>query len=508
MAQDYWWVTRPKRKLNAIPEELAAFCSAALGRQWTGNREAHLSFEKELESTGTKRIGERRDAKGSGGRTHAVMLYSLGLWFEKADEVFLTLAGEAIMKGKPPVPILKKQVLNFQYPSAYSASVKISPRFTLKPFIFLLKLLADNRITLLSQEEIAFVVAIQAENDGCFEKIAKNILIYREANIKWQIFGDEYLSEHGATEGNLMDLANTMMNWLDYTQLVYREKKVIVIDPEKLQEVRQIIENNKKLIHFPDAADIYQRKYGLDPWHLKDTRNLLHTTSISSRSIDRNRIIRTFFNYSSLNPISTIDSKVVEYIQNETGTDYKFTESVLMETYPHGAISGYLINYRNMAFKGREKAIDFEIATMNLFHEIFKYQTIHLGQTGAKSAPDVLIVSDTEGYQAIIENKAYSQYSISGDHHNRMVYNYLKGISNYSEYSLPIGFFTYISGGFASNIDSQIQNAVDKSGIHGSGITVSNLIAMIEKHTEEPYSHRDLRKIFGLDRQILLSDIN
>lgn len=30
--QDYWWVTRPKRKLNPIPEELAAFCSTALGK--------------------------------------------------------------------------------------------------------------------------------------------------------------------------------------------------------------------------------------------------------------------------------------------------------------------------------------------------------------------------------------------------------------------------------------------------------------------------------------------
>ena len=35
MAQDYWWVTRPKRKLNPIPEELAAFSSVALGKKWS-----------------------------------------------------------------------------------------------------------------------------------------------------------------------------------------------------------------------------------------------------------------------------------------------------------------------------------------------------------------------------------------------------------------------------------------------------------------------------------------
>ena len=89
-----------------------------------------------------------------------------------------------------------------------------------------------------------------------------------------------------------------------------------------------------------------------------------------------------------------------------------------------------------------------------------------------------------------------------------MVHNYLESISNYSEFNLPIGFFTYISGGFVKHIDQQIKSEVDESGIHGSGITVSNLISLIEQHQESPYSHQELRNIFGLDRQILLSDLH
>jgi len=103
--KDYWFVTRPKRKLNSIPEVLAAFCTVALDNQWSGNRKLHIAFEEELEKTGTKRIGERRDASGSGGRTHAAMLFGLGLWFEKDKKVYLTLAGEAIMNGKPIIAI-------------------------------------------------------------------------------------------------------------------------------------------------------------------------------------------------------------------------------------------------------------------------------------------------------------------------------------------------------------------------------------------------------------------
>ena len=70
-----------------------------MGKSGQGIENSHIEFEIELEQTGTKRVGERRDASGSGGRTHAAMLYSLGLWFEKNETVFLTLAGEAIMQG-------------------------------------------------------------------------------------------------------------------------------------------------------------------------------------------------------------------------------------------------------------------------------------------------------------------------------------------------------------------------------------------------------------------------
>ena len=507
MAQDYWFVTRPKRKLDAIPEELAAFVAVALNQKWRGNRALHLAFEEELEHTGTKRIGERRDGAGSGGRTHAAMLYSLGLWFEKEQRVYLTLAGEAILAGKPLIPILKKQVIRFQYPSAYSESAKVTPRFRVRPFLFLLRLLSDSRIGVLRQEEIAYIVLIEAEKetDSCYEYVVKRILQYRESGPA--MLSDEYFLSHQASSDNLMDVANTMMNWLDYTQLVYRDIKTIGILEEKTSEVAQILSSNLPFIPYPCDSDIFQRKYGVDPWHQKDTRNLLNTLTISSASIDRSRILRSFFNYSSLQPVINITGEIVDIISQDAGTNYRFTEDVLTSTYPNGALSGYLINYRNMAFKGKDEAIDFEKATANLFRDVFGYDARHLGQLGAVSSPDVLLISDNDGYQAIIDNKAYAQYSISGDHHNRMVYNYIKGIKNYSDSNYPIGFFTYICGGLANGIDQQIKKEVASSGTHGSAITVSNLISMIDKQATSPYSHLELRRVFGIDRQVHLSDI-
>ena len=179
-------------------------------------------------------------------------------------------------------------------------------------------------------------------------------------------------------------------------------------------------------------------------------------------------------------------------------------------TYPHGSIGAFMASYFEMAFKGTEEAVDFEKATTELFRDVFKYKAIHLGQTGSKSAPDILLLSDKEGYQSIIDNKAYSKYSITGDHHNRMVHNYIEKISTYSDSAYPIGFFTYIAGGFGKQIDRQIQSEVEESGVHGSGITVSNFIRMIENQSNGNivYSHKDLRRIFGIDRQVRLEDIS
>lgn len=300
-----------------------------------------------------------------------------------------------------------------------------------------------------------------------------------------------------------------MMNWLDYTRLVYREPKTIGIAPESINEVKTIISQPSKFIPWNVTPDIFQRQYGLDPWHKKDTRNLLKTPGqITSNFINKHRILQVFFNYASLRPVAKIDDPVVRAVCEKAGTEYRLTYDILSSKYPHGAINGFLTGYRDMAFKGKDESREFEIATTSIFKEVFGYSATHLGQGGAKSVPDVLLISDNDGYQSIIDNKAYSRYSISGDHHNRMVHNYLGGIMNYNGgCRCPIGFFSYISGGFGDNIDNQIKSISTESNVPGSGITVGNFINLIEQHLQQPYNHAELRSIFSIDRQVLLSDL-
>lgn len=501
---NYWWVTRPKRKLNSIPEILSVFAGATLEHQWDGSRNLHIQFENDLEAAGLKRVGSRRDGGGSGGRTYAAWLRSLGLICEEttSKQVYLTLAGEAIIDGKSPVKVLKKQVLEYQFPSQFSISVHVNERFKIKPFRFLLQLLMDDRIGTLSTDEVGKIVITEAETERDYEKIVNRLIAYRNFgdNILADDFFTKYIPDVNPESADpyqkLKDIANTMFNWLEYTQLIGRDTGIIFVPDENKEEVKRILDEKSPLITNPNDSEFFQRKYGIDPWHRKDTRNLLETKTVTSRSIDVQRIKNAMIMLASRRPIKSIDTGVIDYVVETTGTDRVLVENTLLSAYPHGLIGGFLANYYEMAFKGTEEAVEFEKATTDLFRDVFGYNSIHLGQTGSKSAPDILLLSDSEGYQAIIDNKAYSKYSITGDHHNRMVHNYIEKVSNYSDSSYPIGFFSYIAGGFISTFDRQVASEIEESNVNGSGITVATFIKMIEKNTDQPYSHKQLRDIF------------
>ena len=515
---NYWWVTRPKRKLNSVPEVLASISTIALQNEWQGQKDTQLSVEDALEDAGLKRVGERRDQGGSGARTYIAWLKSLGLLFtaQNSKKLELTLAGEAVLQNDFPFETIKNQVLKYQFPSNFSLSrnIDVSPRFKVHPFIFLLKLLTNQAIQYLTVEEIALIVILHGENEtaSCYEKVINRILDYRAHEEFYMTTEDWTLyppsKGNGRPDdptGHLLDIGNTIINWLEYTQLAKRDedKKVRILEDKK-DEVNTILAKPIPFIDRPENEEVYQRKYGLDTKHSKDTRNLANTKTITSKIIDEQKIKSAFISLSLSSPITAITQDIIETIKQNTGIDKSKIEDYLLKTYPHGAIGSFMSEYFEMAFKGREDATEFEKNTVLLFQEIFHYNAKHVGPIGL--TPDVLIVSDSDGYQAIIDNKAYSKYTISNDHRNRMIHNYIYGINNYSESKTPLAFFTYIAGGFGSTIDSQLKSISDESSVNGSAITVARFIDLIKNHQNEEYSHSELRKIFSLNREIRNGD--
>ena len=161
--------------------------------------------------------------------------------------------------------------------------------------------------------------------------------------------------------------------------------------------------------------------------------------------------------------LKTMEERValVDKIVSQTGLDSRFVEDALLRLYPHGAIGSFMTEYFEMAFKGRDEAAEFEKATVQLFHDVFGFESHHVGPIGL--TPDVLLLSDSEGYAGIIDNKAYSKYTISNDHHNRMVHNYIEGFRNYCDSDKPLAFFSYVAGGFGTNIDGQLRRIVEEN---------------------------------------------
>ena len=515
---NYWWVTRPKRKLNSVPEVLAAFADLSLNQEWNGQRDSHLAYEDALEAAGLKRKGERRDQTGGGARTYKAWLVSLGLIFEQEStgKIKLTLAGEAIMNGDFPVDVLTNQILKYQFPSAFSLGrgVQVADRFKIRPFRFLLKLLDDSKVGYLTEEEIAKIVVTEAENesDKCYNYIVDRIMQFRS-------YGDSCLEEdfftkYQSSKGKVnpahpyshsTDLANTLINWLEYTQLAKREDGKVEILDDKREEVREILSERPNFIDRPEQHEYFQRKYGIDPKHKKDSRNLAMTQTITAMLIAKQKVRQAYIAESLERPITKITPRVVDFIVQRTGIDGKTVEDILIETYPNGSVGAFMTKYFEMAFKGRDEATEFEKATVELFQDVFGFEARHVGPIGL--TPDVLLLSDENGYQAILDNKAYHKYTINNDHYNRMVHNYIGNIANYSKSDKPLAFFSYIAGGFGSSIDKQLRNIADATGVDGSAMSVSNVIKMVEQHKETPYTHQKIRDIFSVNRQVLMSDI-
>ena len=495
-----------------------AFADLSLNEEWVGQRGSHLAYEEALEAAGLKRVGERRDQTGGGARTYKAWLHSLGLIFtqESTGKIKLTLAGEAIMSGESPVSVLTNQILKYQFPSSFSIGrgVQVSPRFRIRPFRFLLKLLFDGRIGYLTEEEIAKLIVTEAENetDKCYEFIVDRITQFR--NFRDSILEDDFLTKYQSSKGevnlehpysHLTDLANTLVNWLEYTQLVKREEGRVKILDEKRSEVFEIISVTPSFIDRPEQQEFFQRKFGVDLKHKKDSRDLTKAITITPRIIARQKVMQAYIAESLNRPITGITSALVDYIISSTGIDGKTVEEILIETYPNGSVGSFMTKYFEMAFKGRDEATEFEKATVELFRDVFKFNTKHVGPIGL--TPDVLLVSDDDGYQAILDNKAYHKYSINNDHRNRMIHNYIANVTNYGVKDKPLAFFSYIAGGFGPNIDSQISDIYEETGICGSAITVTNVIKMVERNEDNSYTHKSIKDIFSLNRQILLRDI-
>lgn len=225
--------------------------------------------------------------------------------------------------------------------------------------------------------------------------------------------------------------------------------------------------------------------------------------------IERNeaRIRSEYVLLSLKTPITGITKEIVEKISNNTGISEQFVERFLIQNYSHGNIDDFFLSYRELAQLGKKGARDFELATCEMFRNIFHMKAEHVGPIG--NTPDVFVESEDFGYCGIIDNKAYKNgYSISGNHKRVMEDVYIPNYRIYGKTSSPLAFFTYIAGSFGSNINSQVSSISKDMGINGSAMPVDIFINIAQDYAEKGLDHLFIKKVFSVNREVTLADID
>ncbi len=102
---------------------------------------------------------------------------------------------------------------------------------------------------------------------------------------------------------HLTDIANTIVNWIEYTQLAKRndDGQLVILD-DKRDEVQSILSVTPPFIDRPEQHEYFQRKYGIDPKHTKDLRNLTATRTVTHKMIAEQKIKQAFISESLKTP--------------------------------------------------------------------------------------------------------------------------------------------------------------------------------------------------------------
>jgi hypothetical protein len=496
---------------------MAAFREVAHGREWAGATQLHIAFEEVLERELIKRHGARRDARGSGGRTHAALLKSLGLTFVREDngQLALTLAGEALAGGEPPAEILAGQVLKYQFPSAYSIGphVGVASRFSLRPFVLLLRLLRDDSIGFLSEEEIALRVITLGERHSPSEttRVAQKVLEFRDDGFSSlePDFRTRFLSRRGdpaRLEMALGDIANTAINWLQQTGVVEREGAQVWITPGLEGRVDSLIDQFGAigLIPDPHRQESYQRRYGLPPGKRKDTRDLGRESASSSISLEALRVQTTLLSISRVELISKMPpSELTERIVKKTGFKHAVVQSILDELIPNSGrtLNQFLLGYASLARGGREGARDFEQATADVFEKIFGLDATHIGQTGR--SPDVLVSSAGE-WRLIVDTKAYEKgYSFPASDDRAMT----EYVARFQAESGGLAGWTVLSSSFGPGVAKKVRNIHAATGVPGSVVGITAWLAVIQRFERGDLESRDLLRLLTLNREVTVEDV-
>jgi hypothetical protein len=490
-----------------------------------------------------------------------------GLWFREHQTrtVQLTLCGEALVKGQNPVPLLTKQVITFQYPAPYflERRASIDPQFHIHPYRFILELLLNEEIKALTEEELARIIIFTKTEDELDNKVQEILkfrkervpskissLYYKYSNemyglerrikkiigIDKRIEGDiidaiardtgcsknvvetiivnesKFEKEFGTAEER-QSIANTMVNHLEYTQLIERQRRAescfYIKNKEAVFETfdrypERFIPIHRRL-NFLETEELFQRQYGLDLFRQKDTRKLTEVPVVPRGELAKRKIIRMYETIQAHKPTMHLSSELFGEISQRTGCPVQEVESIISTEVPPPTLEPFERRFLELSTSGLKGWVEFQEVATNLFgQEGFGFIAKNISQEGRE--PDILIIAiiDDE-YVAIIDVKAQPRFSLP------VRPKMCEYVDRYKKYDyqgrmLDLAFYLYLAGGFKGtmNIAKKISYT---TGVKGSYIAADNVVRLLRKHKQSPISQKKFRELFSIDREVTVSDI-
>jgi hypothetical protein len=514
-----WMFPRPKRyiepwKMTQIVQLFTSFPVVL-----RGNRQAQDRLYDAMEELNIKSIGSRRDPNDGGTRTYRALLKCLGLVFEKDRKLFPTIAGEALSSGEDPIGALQSVLLRHQYPSDYAHRSKIHPEIKIKPFLFILKFLHDAELEYqLTTNELAIVVAY-GHNDDCYSYCKEKILCLRNGgefrnafnNIQQDLVTPRSSDDIALRLRDVKDIANTAKNYLQASHLI------TVIREGRTEEVFTFNEEFENLYQEEMSAyfqfipfhlgyhESFQRSYG----RFRSQRDNRSFSEINSQVSSTGFIKSLYVDYAGKN----IFGEVPEDFVSDVSRRYGFSAHDVIgavESIESSSRDIFESNYLHLAQAGKHAAIEFEIATKEIFCKNLPYYAEHTGQRVRNGSvggySDIFLIPLNQSYCAIVDTKASPSYTISSNDYAKMVSNY---IPNYRELcppglNLQLKFCLYVASGFSRNNDHKQQELFNEKGVYASRMTAKNLLKLTQSAIAEDEGR--LEALFSQNKELTSSD--
>lgn len=494
-----WFITRPERDPKFHRDALLALSEATMGFsiQWSGNREAHLNYERALNTRGVKRENVSND--GSGGRTWAAMLKTFAyVYTDEEGYLKLTKVGKKILDGEKVRDNVTKQILTLQIPNAYFLESGFRPQFEsnfrIRPARFLIKLTNQAQLNhYVTKEEITFFV-LTAKNDSELASVTDKILTFRSATqtektqIKQEIaenFDHRERSDKGARDFEIAhgDVAHTFMLICDYTGLVeYIRGEALRVEPSDSKQVAEVIEqfdyrypyNSRYLISLQRMAE----NNGLDIESYKAS-SYGDVKPATNKSKTANKIRELLSDYPDLDKLTHDDLKEIlinEFPTKEAEKHAHDLKQVTHQALNNDFVEGYLNELDNLVFEDKTgevfKAIGFEVE-------------MRPKPLAAVETEIEILLKYNGNYMGIIDAKNYrTKFALSAHLASHMASEYLPNYDGYD--GRNVSFFGYVTaadwGGEKNleKISTLVKRVIPDRDIKGIMLSANVLLGFLD----------------------------